>query len=83
MIPDALMRNMSDEDLARAIYCAADMPPIAAELARRLVAAADACTAAEDELRAAEDELRVVEDELRAAEAAPEYECPYCDGEYD
>lgn len=49
MIPDALMRNMSDEELARAIYCAADMPPIAAELARRLVAAADACTAAEDD----------------------------------
>lgn len=41
MIPDALMRNMSDEELARAIYCAADMPPIAAELARRLVAAAE------------------------------------------
>jgi hypothetical protein len=69
MIPDALMRNMSDEELARAIYCAADMPPIAAELARRLVAAADASTAAEDE--------------PRVAEAAPEYDCPYCDGEYD
>lgn len=69
MIPDSLMRNMSDEELERAIYCAADMPPIAAELARRLVAAADALT--------------VAEDELRTAEAVLDNECPYCNGEYD
>lgn len=69
MIPNALMRNMSDEELERALYCAADVPPIAAELAHRLVAATDALTAAEDE--------------LHTAEAVPEYDCPYCDGEYD
>ena len=69
MIPNALMRNMSDEELERALYCAADMPPIAAELAHRLVATTDALTDAEDE--------------LRCAEAVLDNECPYCNGEYD